>query len=313
MLRDLPHIEYHRSVVAWLRRGFTLDWIGRHPRRSIALLECGEHGMADALTLDPQLLAIGYGPMIRALNEVHYAGETGFYRNAPLRRCEDRLFARLSAGSRILDVGCGAGRVTRAVAAQGGNITGVDVNLPALTAARVAAPQVGFVHASMTDLPFADGSFEQVWCLRFSFNALPTPDERLATLRELWRICAPGGTVLVEAFNWYFRGRFGLVRAANLLERLARSARRWGGSRSLPLPARDILYLANKANGAAPGYAHLTTARELHQLVTACGLDAYATVTSELDLLAGSRAPVRARHGAYSMWLVLTKPTVARS
>ncbi|GAA1563361.1 hypothetical protein GCM10009827_101200 [Dactylosporangium maewongense] len=263
--------------------------------------------------LEPQLAAIGYGPMIQALNEVHYAGETSFYRDAPLRPCENQLFARVGAGCRILDVGCGAGRVTRAVAARGGDIVGVDVNGSALAVARAAAPSVGFVHASMTDLPFPGASFDQVWCLRFSFNALPTPQERLATLRELWRVCAPGGTVLVEAFNWYYWGRFGLIRAANLLELLARSARRWGGSRSLPLPARDILYLANKANGAAPGYAHLTTARELYQLAAACGLGTFATVTSERELLAGSRRPVRPRHGAYSMWLALTKPNVIRS
>ncbi|MEV4135508.1 class I SAM-dependent methyltransferase [Dactylosporangium sp. NPDC049742] len=264
------------------------------------------------MMLEPQFAAIGYGSMIRALNEIHYAGETGFYRDAPLRPCEEQLFTLLGTDCRILDVGCGAGRVTRAIAARAGNIIGVDVNPSALSVARASAPSVGFVHASMTDLPFPDDSFDQVWCLRFSFNALPTPQERLATLRELWRVCAPGGAVLVEAFNWYYRGRFGLVRAANLLEQLARSARRWGGSRSLPLPARDILYLANKATGAAPGYAHLTTARELEELAGACGLGTFATVTSERELLAGGRAPVRSRHGAYSMWLALTKPEVMR-
>ncbi|MGI5185428.1 class I SAM-dependent methyltransferase [Dactylosporangium sp. CA-152071] len=267
--------------------------------------------MTPVLTLDPQLAAAGYGSMIRALNGVHYAGETGFYQHAPLRPCEERLLTRFGVGARILDVGCGAGRVTGAVAARGGDIVGVDVNGAALAAARAAAPSVGYVCASMTDLPFPDGSFDQVWCLRFSFNALPTPQERLATLRELWRVCAPGGTVLVEAFNWYFRGRFGLIRAANLLEQLARAVRRWGGGRSLPLPDRDILYLANKASGAAPGYAHLTTARELRQLAAACDLGAFTTVTSERGLLSGSSTPVRARHGAYSMWLVLTKPDVA--
>lgn len=260
-------------------------------------------------TLDRQLSEAGYGRMIQALNEVHYAGETGFYGTAALRSCEEQLVERYGKQGRILDAGCGAGRVTRAVADRGGDIVGLDINQAAIETARSAAPGVEFVHASMTELPFPAGTFAQVWCLRFSFNALPTRQERLNTLRELWRVCAPGGTALVEAFNWYHRGRFGLLRAANLLDHVARTLRRRGGGRSLPLPPRDILYLANKADGAAPGYAHLTTARELRELVREAGIDAGAvTITSEAGLLDGTHAPVRARHGRYSMWLVLTKP-----
>ncbi|WP_249715100.1 class I SAM-dependent methyltransferase [Rhizomonospora bruguierae] len=256
---------------------------------------------------DRQLSEAGYGRMIRALNEVHYAGETGFYGTASLRPCEERLFERYGRHGRILDAGCGAGRVTRAVAARGGDIVGIDINGAAIAAARIAAPGVEFVHTSMAQMPFRAEEFTNVWCLRFSFNALPTYQERLNTLRELWRVCAPGGVVLVEAFNWYHRGRLGLVRAANLLDHLARMLHRHGGGRSSPLPRRDILYLANKTEGAAPGYAHLTTASELLRLVTAAGISGNATVTSEEALLDCTRTPVRPRHGRYSMWLVLNK------
>lgn len=265
--------------------------------------------MTPQTTLDRQLSDAGYGRMIDALNRIHYADETGFYGTASLRPCEEQIFHRYGRQGRILDVGCGAGRVARAVAALGGEIVGVDINEAAIATARHAAPDVGFVHASMTGLPLAAGAFAQVWCLRFSFNALPTVEDRLAALREMWRVCAPGGTVLVECFNWYHRGRLGLVRAANLLDQLARTLRCHGGGRSLPLPPRDILYLANKAAGAAPGYAHLTTARELGQLVRDAGIyTATTTVTSEAALLDGTRTPVRPRHGRYSMWLVLDKP-----
>lgn len=245
--------------------------------------------------------------MIHRLNEVHYAGETGFYTTASLRPVEESLLAGAPRGGRILDVGCGVGRVTLPAAARGVAIVGVDVNHAALRAARGGCPGASLTRASMTALPFAGGVFAQVWCLRFSFNALPTVAERTATLRELWRVCAPGGQILVEVFNWYHRGRFGLLRAANLLEVVARRLHRAGGGRSVPLPDRDILYLANKARGAAPGFAHLTTVRELQQLAAACGFADAATITSERGLLDGTRAPVRARHGGYGMWLVLTR------
>jgi len=261
-------------------------------------------------TLERKLPEGKYGQMIRALNQLHYAGETDFYSNAPLRPCEEHLFDRYGRSARILDAGCGAGRVTKAITARGGRIVGVDINQTAIDVARQTCPDAAFVCASMTDLPLPDESFDQVWCLRFSFNALPTLAERTGALAELWRVCAPGGCVLVEAFNWHYRGRFGLVRLANVLDQWSRRLR-WhgeGGQRSTPIPARDILYLANKAHGAAPGYAHLTTARELLQLAAATELRPHAIVTSEASLMAGALVPVRPRHGGYSMWLAATKP-----
>ncbi|MBT8224390.1 MAG: class I SAM-dependent methyltransferase [Dactylosporangium sp.] len=252
---------------------------------------------------------IDYSRMIRTLNEAHYATETSFYTAAGLRGCEERLWERHGRDARILDVGCGAGRVTRAVAELGGRITGVDINTAAIDAARQAAPRVEYVEASMTCLPMPDDFFDQVWCLRFSFNALASDDERLATIGELWRVCTPGGMVLVEAFNWHHQGCLGLVRAANLLDLLARRLHTYGSrGRSVPIPDRDILYLANKAAGAAPGFAHLTTVRELRMLAERCGLGPHAVVSSEAGLLDGHLTPVRTRHGAYSMWLVLRKP-----
>ncbi|MER7006268.1 class I SAM-dependent methyltransferase [Dactylosporangium sp. NPDC000555] len=248
--------------------------------------------------------------MIRALNELHYAGETSFYSAAPLRSCEEYLFDRYGHGARILDVGCGAGRVTKAITDRGGRIVGVDINPAAINVARQRCQDAEFICASMTELPLPDESFEQVWCLRFSFNALPTVAERIEALAELWRVCAPGGSVFVEVFNWYYRGRFGLVRIANVLDQYARLLR-WHGEgrqRSAPIPARDILYLANKAEGAAPGFAHLTTVREMQQLAATTKLGQHATVTGEESLLAGTRIPIRPRHGGYSMWLVATKP-----
>ncbi|GAA4243165.1 class I SAM-dependent methyltransferase [Dactylosporangium darangshiense] len=266
--------------------------------------------MARSRTLERHLSDDGYGLMIRALNELHYAGETSFYSTASLRPCEKHLFDRYGHDARILDVGCGAGRVTKAITERGGRITGVDINPTAIDVARQTCQDADFVCASMTDLPLPDASFDQVWCLRFSFNALPTVVERINTLAELWRVCAPGGSMFVEVFNWHHRGRFGLVRIANLLDQYARVLR-WHGEgkqRSAPIPARDILYLANKAEGAAPGFAHLTTVREMQQLGAAAKLDRYATVISEESLLAGTRTPIRPRHSGYSMWLAATKP-----
>jgi len=259
---------------------------------------------------DDRYEEIGYADMIHALNELHYAGETQFYGAAGLRPCEEALYARYGgSASRILDVGCGAGRVTRSLAARGADITGVDVNPRALRTAHQRDPTAKLVQADMKNLPFADRSFDQVWCLRFSFNALPTTKERTEAIRELWRVCAPYGHVILEVFNWYFPGRLGLVRAANLLDALSRRLR-WvgqGRSGSLPLPPRDILYLANKWPAAAPGYAHLTTVRELEGLIDGADVKADIVFTDHEGIVSGLLRPVRPRHRSYATWLLLRK------
>jgi SAM-dependent methyltransferase len=251
-----------------------------------------------------------YGHMIDALNRVHYAGETAFYGTEGLRPPEEALYERLQPGARILDVGCGAGRVTSAAAHYGVSTIGIDINRASLQAARVKDPDTTVAQARMGSIPFATSSFDHVWCLRFSFNALPTASERTRTIRELWRVCAPGGTVVIEAFNWHFGGRYNLIRVANLLDLTSRRLRWRGQGRagSPPLPDRDVIYLANKAPTAAPGYAHLTTIHELHGLASRADVSSGFAVTDDAGLTGGDLSPIRSRHRGYATWLVISKP-----
>lgn len=251
-----------------------------------------------------------YGRMIDGLNRVHYEGETSFYGQAPLRPEEEALLQRVPAGSPILDVGCGAGRVTAPANRSGLRAVGIDISLAALRAARTASPQLTVANGRMDALPFPNLAFKQVWCLRFSFNALPTTGERVRTLKELWRVCGVGGDVVLEAFNWYFPGWLGLLRAANLLDILARRLRWYGQGRSgsLTLPSRDLIYLANKASTAPPGYAHLTTAQELRDLAGTAGIDEYMQVTDQAGVLSGTYRRVRGHHRGYATWVVFRKP-----
>ena len=107
----------------------------------------------------------------------------------------------LKADMRVLDVACGDGFYTRRIANRlgaDGFITGVDINSAylseAMRAARHAVPaKIDFVAASFDRLPFADGTFDFVWCAQ-SLYTLPDP---VVALNHMARILRPGGLIAV--------------------------------------------------------------------------------------------------------------------
>lgn len=97
-----------------------------------------------------------------------------------------------------LDIACGPGIVTCALAPAVRSIRGQDV-VPAMiqkAQARQAEQGLANVAWDLCDagaLPYADDSFDLV-VTRFSFHHLQEP---LATLLEMRRVCRPGGTIVV--------------------------------------------------------------------------------------------------------------------
>lgn len=117
----------------------------------------------------------------------------------------DRVLAGLTLdGLSVLDVGCGAGGITIHLSEQhrAGQITGFDVELPVVVAARRRASERGcsdrvrFVQAPAGRLPFADAEFDVV----FSKDALVHVPDKEAIFAEIFRVLKPGGTF--AASDW---------------------------------------------------------------------------------------------------------------
>ena len=103
-----------------------------------------------------------------------------------------------SGRSRVLDVACGPGIVTAALAARALEVVALDLTPQMLEKARERCGKAGrtnvlFKEGSATALPFADASFDAV-ITRLSFHHFLEP---YAALKEMLRVLRPGGTVAI--------------------------------------------------------------------------------------------------------------------
>lgn len=144
----------------------------------------------------------------------------------------------------VLDVGCGTGVVTEEIAARTkGRVVGLDRDPEALAIAARSGSPVEYRQGDAERLPFATASFDLVVC-HFLLLWLSEP---LMALREMARVCRPGGAVFVSAEPDY------------------------GGRIDYPsdLPVRDLQIRSLQRDGADP-----FVGRKLRALFTGAGLEA---------------------------------------
>lgn len=105
---------------------------------------------------------------------------------------------------RVLDVGCGAGSVAKAVKRERPDldVAGCDVSRSAIAIAEGSAEGVDFRLARAEKLPFVDGQFDFVWI----FDVLEHVEKPEQVLREVARVLRPGGgfhiVLPLEAQPW---------------------------------------------------------------------------------------------------------------
>lgn len=105
--------------------------------------------------------------------------------------------------ARVLDVACGVGRHSLALAARGVRVTGIDYAPDFLrrAMARRGDLPARFVRSDMRALPFANEAFDAAICLFNSLGYFDTPGEDARTLGEIARVLAPGGRLLLDVLH----------------------------------------------------------------------------------------------------------------
>ena len=106
----------------------------------------------------------------------------------------------IKPGTRLLDVGCGAGQLALIAARAGAVVTGCDIATNWLEQARTRAAAEGlnitFEEGDAEALPYEDAQFDAVTSM---FGAMFAPRPELVAA-ELVRVCRPGG--LIAMANW---------------------------------------------------------------------------------------------------------------
>ena len=106
--------------------------------------------------------------------------------------------AGLLPSDRVLDIGCGPGAAVRHAARRAAVATGVDPSPVALSLARRISTlrhiaNVAWLAGHAEALPLSDGAVTVAWAL----HSLHHWDDQQAGLREIHRVLAPGGRLLL--------------------------------------------------------------------------------------------------------------------
>ncbi len=111
----------------------------------------------------------------------------------------------------ILDIGCGAGFLSNALAGEGFSVSGIDLSESSLAVAK-AKDQTGtvkYLKADAYELPFADSSLDVVTSTDF----LEHVSEPRRVLQEVTRVLKPGGYFFYHTFNKNLLSRLLVIKA----------------------------------------------------------------------------------------------------
>jgi SAM-dependent methyltransferase len=120
-------------------------------------------------------------------------------KNALIDQVHKQALARVMPardGVRVVDFGCGTGRLAEWLVARGATVSGVDATPEMVQRARAAVPQASFFEIDGFALPFEAGSQDVVLSVYVLQYYVADRDATAALLAEFRRVLAPGGQVI---------------------------------------------------------------------------------------------------------------------
>src|SRR4051794_21339848 len=176
----------------------------------------------------------------KSLADIYPSEYSSRWRDRREKACILECLKAIPSGSRVLDLPCGTGRMTRILVSHGYKVTAADVSEAMLGHAREKfeeyrrqqggkAPNVQFEVRDVLATGFNADQFEGVSCIRL-FHHFDESDTRRRALKELRRICT--GSIVVTFLN-----SFALDKYSSWLKAKVRRQKR---ESQLPIPYKTF-------------------------------------------------------------------------
>jgi SAM-dependent methyltransferase len=176
-----------------------------------------------------------------------------------------KLASEVKPGSRVLDVGCGNGRLFNALSGKGVDYVGVDNSNNLLDKARSNYPDAKFIVGDMLSLDSLGlGRFDEVFCIA-TIHHLPGKANRAEGWRQLASCLKPGGRAVVSVWDFWQLPKYRWPIIISYIKSYLKIS---------PYDPGDLIFPWKDSTGksVSPRYYHACTHKELAGQAKAAGL-----------------------------------------
>ena len=105
-------------------------------------------------------------------------------------------------GDRVLDLGCGNGRLTELLKYSNIEYVGIDGSQKLIKLAKEKYPNSKFIQGNVLKLPFEDNSFDKVISIAV-LHHIPSEELRVQFFKEIKRILKPNSKLILTVWNFW--------------------------------------------------------------------------------------------------------------